>query len=166
VERTWKLSLGNRIKKHQKAYYDEYYLLNQAAITASKREHYNRNKDDIPIIAIIMFETSRKGAIIIESIICETRTLSVIRSEPITFATRTIERKYDREYYNRNKDTIKVSTRNYYIENLRNPEIYSPLEIVKSWKSSELVREFLESISPQLYLRFQRLVSNFSRSNL
>jgi hypothetical protein len=60
---------------------------------------------------------------------------------------------YTRDYYTRNKDTKRRSSREQYLSSKEDPDFYSPRDMsVRSWKTASDVREFFDEVAKQLHI--------------
>jgi hypothetical protein len=148
-----------REKEYNRAYYDR----NKTLIRERKRLYYLRNKDKL-------VESNRKYYVGSQDNgrVKASRTKDARSHYLREYAKRNSRAQYLRDYYLQNKDTItECKSQNYkrnqanyreyrrqhYIRNKEYPEKYFRREIpIKSWKTPESVRTYLDSIANALML--------------
>jgi hypothetical protein len=132
-------------------YHHEYFNRNKETLQEQKRlwnrDYYERNKDLLKEEKSVL---SRAYYIRNKDTLNENR-----RDYRRQYDNRNKEARgvYEREYATRNSDTMKRKRKRKYIEALPHNANYAPRnDYLKLWKNQVLVREYFDSISPQLHI--------------
>jgi hypothetical protein len=144
----------NKLKDYDR----EYRLRNKDKLTESKRSYQIRNKDKLrEYYYRNLGEYDRQYRIQnndkLKDYGRQYRSQNREMKKDYSLRNKLKSEESARLYYFRNHDKIKESIRANYIRHLENPDTYFPrLTVFKSWKSSESVREFFESLAEKLHI--------------